>query len=418
MKTELPTINIGSEEVIDVWTQKSEEIEAEKANRVVYHDIPHNALKKLIAAIRYPTEMRLLPHVIREWHRQTFPISLVDCQKIARLASKHNEVDVVLQMVQPDVYGLYYDIQGIREITRGMAKRAAQVGDTEGQSEFTPEDMLKRIPELVKCSVAADAKKIVTDPPVLGTQLWGFVARFNNDEGSRTMRSVMEMCGLAERTIENLAASDLGPSISSVTTLSAEDRRQLAFDLKYQLIDYIPLFDSLRQFLDIVCAPYRACLSALEGSNAINEEEAQPVLTDLRRFLQSRLSISGVRDDKPGEVQDREKANQLKWTKLNENLGELIKLKKLHLAAWPDWESSFLRQNIAIAGDRGDVANPTSEFIDFCLPLRAQAAVLRVERRLGEWKRILKQEKIPATSQLKIDFRKYGENVSGISSDM
>src|SRR2546421_3071500 len=197
--------------------------------------------------------------------------------------------------------------------------------------------MLKRIPELVKCSVAADAKKIVTDPPVLGTQLWGFAARFNNDEGFRTMRSVMEMCGLAERTIENLAASDLGPRVSSATTLPAEDRRQLAFDLKYQLMDYIPLFDSLRQFLYIVCAPYRACLSALDGSNAINEEQVQQVLTDLRRFLQSRLSISGVRDDKPSEVQDREKANQLKWTKLNENLGELIKSKKLHLAARPVW---------------------------------------------------------------------------------
>lgn len=418
VKTELPSITLGDEDVIDVWTQKSEEKEAEKANRVVYHDIPHNALKKLLAAIRHPVEMRLLPHVVREWHRQTFPISMVDCHKIARLATKYNEVDVVMQMVQPEVYGLYYDIKGIREIARGMAKRAAQVGHSEGQSEFTPEDILKRIPELVKCSVAADAKKIITDPPVLGTQLWGFVARFNNDEGFRTLRSVMEMYSLAERTIENLAASDSGPSMSSADTLPAEDRRQLAFDLKYQLCDYIPLFDSLRHFIDIVCAPYRACLLALEGPNAIQEEDAQQLSTDLRRFLQSRLSISIVREDKPSEVHGREQANQLKWIKLNERLGELINSRKLRLRARPDWELSLLKQNIALAGDRGDVASPTSEVIDFYLPLRAQAAVLRLERRLGEWKRFLKQEHIPATSQFKIKLRKYGENVSDIDSDV
>src|SRR5579859_2980488 len=115
LKTEMP-VNVGNEGVIDVWTQKSQEKAEEQENRVVYHDIPHNALKKLIAAIRHPVEVRLLPHIIREWHRQSFPISLGDSQKIARLATKHNEVEVVLQMVQPDVYGLYYDIAGIREV--------------------------------------------------------------------------------------------------------------------------------------------------------------------------------------------------------------------------------------------------------------------------------------------------------------
>lgn len=410
VKTEIP-IKIGSEDVIDVWTQKSEEKAAEQANRVVYHDIPHDALKKLIAAIRHPVEVRLLPHIIREWHRQGFPISLVDSQKIARLSTQHNEVEVVLQMVRPDVYGLYYDIGGIREITRGMAKKAAQAEQAQGQADFDPDNMLKSVPELLKCSVGADSKRILTDPPVLGTQLWGFVARFNGDEGFRTSRSVMEMYGLVERLIESLVASDFGPIVNPVDSLPAAGRRQLAFNIKYQTVDYIPLVEALRQFIEIISAPYRACLPVLETPSATNDGEGRQLSGDVRHFLHSGMSISAASDTSTTES-DAATANHLKWTQLNRKIEARIRDKKLCLVGLSDWEWEVLKQYTTPAAGRSNSAVPVLEYPAFYLPLRAQWALARMEDRLREWRKLLKLEKIPATSQLKLEMVKYGENLT------
>jgi hypothetical protein len=342
----------------------------------------------------------LLPHIIREWHRQGFPISLTDSQKVARHATKHNEVDVVLQMVRPDVYGLYYDIKGIREITRGMAKRAVLARPTEGQADFTPESMLKWAPELLKCSVGADAKRILNDPPVLGTQLWGFVRRFNDDEGFRTSKSVMEMCGLVERIIESLVESDFGPKVTAADSMQAEDRRRFAFQIKYEVIDYIPLTHALRQFIEILCAPYRACLSALEAPTTTKNGETQQLSGDVRHFLHSRMAISGATENR---IIDSEAigANKLKWTQLNRILGARIKSKELHLAGLPDWEWDILKQYTIVAADQGDSAVSALEFAPFYLPLRAQWAALHMLRRLGEWQQLLKLEKISAKSQLR-----------------
>ena len=125
------------DDVIDIWTQREKEKVLAEETRIKYYDIPHNALKNLIRAIKYPIEMRLLPHILREWHRQGFPTTLIDANRIARLATRHNEIDVVFQMIDPEVYGLYYDIEGIREVTRGMAKRASMAQGEGGGEIFT-----------------------------------------------------------------------------------------------------------------------------------------------------------------------------------------------------------------------------------------------------------------------------------------
>jgi len=408
VKTDMPTINIGSEDVIDVWTQRSKQKEVEQASRVVYHDIPHNALMKLIAAIRHPVEVRLLPHIIREWHRQNFPISVTDSQRIASVATKYNQVEVILQMVQPDVFGLYYDMKGVREITRGMAKKAAVAGHTEGQKEFIPESMLKWAPELLKCSVGADAKRILRDPPVLGTQLFGFVARFNSDKQFRTSKSVTEMCGLVERIIETLVENDFGPAVSSAESLSAGDRRQLAFDIKYEVIDYIPLVQALRQFTEIIYAPYRASLSALERPDTARDREATQLSGEVRHFLHTRMSIPSV-SEKTAIDTEVVAANELKWTQLNRKLGAHIKSKKIDLSARSPWERGILKQYTTPAIGRSNSAVPASEYGAYYLPLRLQWAAGRMQQRLGEWQKLLKLEEIPAKSSLNIDIIKYGE---------
>ena len=354
--------------------------------------------------------MRLLPHIIREWHRQNLPISLVDSGKIARLATQHNEVDVVLQMVQPDVYGLYYNIAGIREITRGMAKKASHADKAEGQPDFDPDTMLRSVPELLKCSVGGDSKKLLTDPPVLGSQLWGFVSRFNGDKGFRTWRSVMEMCGLVERLIESLVDSDFGPQIPPADFLPAPDRRQLAFNIKYQIVDYTPLVEALRQFIEILSAPYRSCVTVLETPSATMDGEGRQLAGDVRHFLHSRMSISATTDT---SVTDSESTagNQLKWTQLNRKIETRIKDKKLRLAGLPDWEWELLKHFTTPTAGRSNSAVPVSEYPAFYLPLRTQWAVARMEDRLREWRKLVNLEKIPVRSQLKLEIVKYGENL-------
>src|SRR5208282_1332625 len=231
--------------------------------RIKYYDIPHNALKNLIRAIKYPIEMRLLPHIIREWHRQGLPTTLIDANRIARLATRHNEIDVVFQMINPEVYGLYYDIEGIREVTRGMAKRAS-MAQGEGEKKFSPEDILRRVPDLLNCSVGTDSKLILRDPAIMGTQLWGFVTRFNNDQTIRTPLFIAEICELTERVIQGLSDTDLNQTLSNQSS-SNEQHREYAFKVKAQVVDYVPVLYALRQVVEIISSPYRACLSALKS---------------------------------------------------------------------------------------------------------------------------------------------------------
>ena len=401
---DLPMAETGSDDVIDVWAQRQrEERAASQKVKIQYHDIPHNALKKLIAAIKYPIEMRLLPHIIREWHRQSLPVTLIDANKIARLATRHNETEVVLQMTRPEVYGLYYDMEGIREITRGLAKRAAMVEETE-EKRFDPDDMLHAVPELLNCAVGTDAPKILTDPAVLGTQLWGFVARFNRDPSFRTQKNVFEICGLADRvvlSVRNYDFHSLFPSdISSV-----EDKRQHAFALKYQTMDFLPLLYALRQFVDMMSSPYQHCRAVIDNIPDSNRE-FQQLKHDMAQFLRKRLSTLEIQaNDSPSELEHAPATPELKWLRLNSHLGKDIKKGLVRPETMEDWQWAILKQYTSMASE-AETSN-TSLPSSFYLPITAQAALAKVEETLREWKKVVKDEKIPVRSEFKLQIEYY-----------
>jgi hypothetical protein len=363
----------------------------------MYHDISHEALRRFLAAIKNPIEMRLLPHIIREWHRRSLPITLVDAQRIARLATKLNEVDVVLQMTRPDVYGLYYNMQGIREITRGMARRVSLSKEEEGKSTedstekgrkpFKPDDLLHKVPELLTCAVGTDAKLLLRDPAVLGTQLWAFVERFNNDGTFRTTKSLAEICGLAEKVSANLVNNNFGPTVESVVA-SSEDRKKAAYTIKYELSDYVPVVYALRQFAEIIYAPYRACLAAFEKVKLSQlDEEALVLKTDIENFLNSKLvnrnTLSKDTDPESTAYQAR-KAQEAKWVDLNCRLAKELKKGKLHLPKVEDWQWDLLKQftGPATQGPNASIDEMIAEL--FFAPIRGQVALKALEQRLDE----------------------------------
>jgi hypothetical protein len=405
-----PSIDIRYDGVIDIWTQRSEEALVAENTRVRYFDIPHNALHKLIGAIKHPVEMRLLPHIVREWHRQSLPISLTDAQKIARFATLHDEVDVVLQMIRPEVYGLYYDMEGLREITRGLAKRAASLQHREGQKKLVPADMLHWVPELLHCSVGTDANRLLQDPAVLGTLLWSFVARFNNDETFRTSKSVMDMWGMAERVLTSLNCKKSGFSVLLDETVPENGRRELAFTIKYRALDYIPVLYALRQFVEIIFAPYRACLKALQNAE-MSDKNAQQLIMDLRQYISSRIPIpqssaQNIDYDAAKRIRD---GNKLKWISLNRRLGSEIKRSRVSLPALTSWQWSVLKQfTVPATSPKATEGIVRSSSDSLYLPLRTQATLAELEKHMEVWDGILQSEGIPTLSDFKFVIVKYG----------
>lgn len=396
---ETPIVETTGTDVIDIWTQREKERVLAEETRITYYDMPHNSLQRLIRAIEYPVEMRLLPHIIREWHRQGLPITLIDANRIARLATRHNEVDVVFQMINPEIYGLYYDMGGIREVTRGMAKRASKApGDEE--EKFTPEDMLNRVPLLLNCAVADAAKQITRDPAVLGTQLWGFVARFNNDQTVRTPKFVAEICGLAVRVIQCLSEVELHTSLSSERLLPIRERRELPFTTKFKIEDYTPVLFALRQLVAIIQSPYRACQLAFKRVNT-SEEKIQQTRTYLNEFLNSRLSTQHLLWQHPTASGS---SNLLKWAILNQGLGTAIERGIIHLPNMAEWQWFLLKQYTVPATKQSTTATNNKLY---CLPLSATAALESLRKETAVWQERLKKRNISVHSEFMMHIKSY-----------
>lgn len=407
----LPVIDVEGGDIIDIWTQRAQEREAAERSQVRYHEISHDSLKDLIRAIKYPVEMRLLPHIIREWHRQGFPITMVDAERIARFATRHNEVDVVLQMIRPEVYGLYYDKVGIREVIRGMAKRASFMAAGDDRKQFTPEDMLRRAPEILRCSLGTDSSRMFRDPVVLGTQLWGFVSRFNNDEAFRSKQSLSTMCALTEMVVEAVSEDNLSTPPTGDQAISDERRRQFAFQIKAQVADYTPVLYALRQIIKIFQSPYRACLVAFQGIDML-EESTQKTRNALADFLDSRLQTLYKAPSFPNASHSPGRGRmdpvKLGWARMNHGLGSELRRGAIQLQSLTDWQWSLLTQytNPQSSGS-GALKTPHPNSTSHYLPVYAIGTLKVVERKMAEWRHILNKERISVKSEFNINIQEY-----------
>jgi len=401
---DLLTIDFENEEVIDVWTQRKKQQQAQivaEMKQARFKEVPLNSLKKIINAIKYPTEMKLLPHIIREWRRQAYPITLVDAQKIARLATKHDEVEVILQMTHPEVYGLYYDMAGLREITRGLAKRTATVEQSK-EKRFTPERMLATVPELLRAAVGEDAKNLLKDPGVMGNQLWGLVARFVRDPNFRNEKTVLEICGLGEQVVRSVRDYDF-ESLFPADISSVENSRQIAFNMKYHTADFLPLLYALRQLVEILRSPYRLC--AEEVNNAtFQTSNFHRIKKRIADFLKHRYSTFNIHYENLRSPEFVE-STPYKWYRLNQLLAFETAENHLRLTKLQSWQQELLKQYTTIADevDASNEALPES----FHLPLTAEAALSKVEDILRKWNRVLKEQKIPVKTDFKLDVQSF-----------
>lgn len=394
-----------SSDVVDVWSRRAEQHTEAVRQQVTYHDIPHDTLSKLLRAIKHPVEIRLLPHIVREWHRQGLPITEIAAHKIARLTTLHGEVDIVFQMINPEVYGLYYDIDGIRDITRGLAKQATESMGTDAQhpESFRPEGILRRVPELLNCCVGSDSKQILRDPVIFGTVLWAFVARFVNDESFRKGKQVLEMCELTERLVNTLPNSDFQMTLSSYETLHAESSQETLYKIKSLLVNYLPVKHALQQFMKILDSPYRACLTAIQKVRQ-HDEASRTTETCLRDYLASRpAKIESHLTLEAKDVNKEEvESNNLRWEQLNDTLRTQIKSRLLqpNLA---DWQWSLLnRYTIPATGSQAQSRRTSIESDAFYLPIRAQSALRQLGEHIIDAKKLLKRENIKWRSRLEL----------------
>ena len=111
---------------VDIIRSISESISAfnpdqtKKANGT---KLPNSTITHLLNSFTTPQDIDILPRVIKAWrfHRQdSGALTLYRSLKIVRKCREYGRQDILLQLLNPEIYGLWFDLQGAREIMRTM----------------------------------------------------------------------------------------------------------------------------------------------------------------------------------------------------------------------------------------------------------------------------------------------------------
>jgi hypothetical protein len=404
---EIPLVESDTGDIVDVWALQERQAALEEKEYIRYFDIKKNTLGLMIRSIKWPEEMRLLPHVIREWHRRGLPVTEVDATRIARRATEFDEMEVVFQMMQPAVYGLYYDIYSIREITRGMARRASRSPAQEGEKEgLTPEEMLNRIPEVLNCSFAKDSRKVLLDPAIVGTQLWAFVWRFNNDERYRTSDFLEATFMLADRFIKLTLESEIIATETPVP-VGEKERKDHIHAVKRQLLDYTPSINAVRQLLAIIASPYQTILFNNTPSNTppaqLKRVKRDVEQLNLVKAEFDEIFVKGdVRADSKhlSPIPKMEQVRQsrtlagtpsMRWVQFNKAIVDVLSTGQVHASGLNKWQQALLQGYTTPAG------NPDLKM--YYLPLRLWHVLHVLEGKALLWRSLLKMNNIQVRSE-------------------
>jgi len=360
--------------IIDVFAKRDAQKEKVQTGVVHYEAVSKDALNKLIGSIKHPSELWLLPHILREWHRQKFPITLANAKRIAKLATKHNQVDVVLSMLNPQVFGLYFTMNGVLEVIRGMAKRASTLELQEGQQDFQPRKMLQYAPVLLSATASADVKRASGSAAVFGTILWGYVVRFRKDSNFRRSTSAADdILALAEETLTRLEDPLFGmPTLDDLRrNLNPEDA---GYNVKYEAYDWLPVMYAFRQLLEILQSPYKRCLETLDKSKASPE-----LISELKKAVH--LS-SWVERGGPGKL----------WKEFSGMLWEQVvegKIKPNTFVESGQWEVFKACTNPVRQKGRP-------------FPLRAAEGLKLIEKNINVWRTWLDDQGLRVISEFKL----------------
>ena len=126
--------------------------------------LPDATLTHLLNSFTTPQDIDVLPRVIKAWrfHRQdSGALTLYRSLKIARKCREFGRQDILLQLLNPERYGLWFDLQGARQIMRTM-----QAIDPALENSWTS---FGEAYQLLPFVTIPDVKDIQNDPIVLLT---------------------------------------------------------------------------------------------------------------------------------------------------------------------------------------------------------------------------------------------------------
>jgi hypothetical protein len=374
-KLEIQMVDEPESDVIDIFGQQEAQRQEEEAiKKDFFFDLSYNMLHNLLNAIVNPIEMRLLPHIIREWHRRGFPIRMNDAHKIAKLSFKLNQPEIVLQMAQLEVYGICYDLEGVREVVRALALRSGFRPRIKGQAEveeqkpFTTNDMLRSTPLLLQCAVGADAKRALDDPVVLGTQFWALTRRFMDEPEYRTPKRALELCDYADWLVVLLEQGNIVMENPNQATHPWTVAYGIHQHISMALYDYIPVYHALQQFVDIAMSPWYRCDKVYRPIDMTQPDNK----SRLRQLLDQNDAPKG-KFDGPGR-------RNLFWLVNHQFLTQAIRDRKIAVSDLHPWQWAILKQcapapnelDRFLTSDRTEYFSPVSE--RYHLVLRAQQA--------------------------------------------
>jgi hypothetical protein len=390
-KLEIRTVDELGSDVIDIFGQQEAKRREAEASKIDFHDVSYNMLNNLLNAIKNPIEMRLLPHIVREWHRRGFPITMNDAHKIAELSFKLNQSEVVLQMAQLDVYGICYDFEGIREVVRALALRSSSWARPKGQAKvevekpFTTDDMLRSTPQLLQCAVGVDAKRALDDPVVLGTQFCALTQRFIDEPEFRTPKRALELCEYADWLVVLL---ELGKIVRE-TPNKTKTPWMLAYGVRQHisttLYDYIPVHHALQQFIDIVMSPWYRCDKAYRPIDMTQPDNK----SRLRQFVEQNETLKGNFD-----IPSR---RNLFWLINHQFLPKAVREHKIGPPDLHPWQWAILKQYAPapndvdrfLTSDRPEYFAPANE--RYYLVVRAQHAANLLEKAISRLRQQMKR---------------------------
>jgi hypothetical protein len=420
----LRNMDTAGQDVIDISTHSAARETVEREGRMVRPNDAHmGAMKALLEAIKHPEELRLLPHIVREWRRQGLKMTKVNTLRLVQLASSFDDLETIFYMGNPETFGIYLHLETVREIVRAMARRAIQNLDesepakepaeeaaaeanTDATTESsdkssaklntkseriasTPLKFLQAIPELLSFSMNVTPRDLFKDPFLAGTQLWVFMYRFLSDDKYRNVESVMDLTQFAENLVQGMSGMEIGPPRSSFQT-----DKDYALALRDQVVGYLPLLAALRRYSEIIQATYLACQTAFNSVEAKDSPIARTKMT-LDLFLKNGLFTTDDSEKFMCMEINMSAGNQ--WSQLNEGLRKELEVTDgtLRLCGLSDWQLALLERFVNGSGPstQGRAVEPDStpsvDYNEHYLPLYIQAAYGILERRMAEWRKIM-----------------------------
>jgi hypothetical protein len=258
----------------------------------------------------------------------------------------------------------------------------------------------------LNCSFAKDSRKVLRDPAIVGTQLWGFVWRFNNDDQYRTADFLEATFMLADRFIKLTLDSEV---IATETPMPVgeKERKDHIYAVKRQLIDYAPSINAVRQLLAIIASPYQTIL--------FDDTPPKTPTTQLKRVKREFEQLKLVKDEfnkifVKGDVRADSNhfppiptmeqirppralagAPSMRWLQFNKAVVDVLRTGQMHASGLNKWQRAIFQGYTAPARNM--------DLTMYYLPLRLWHVLRILEDKALQWRSLLTMNNVQVRSE-------------------